>query len=47
MHIGAADACPLGLYEDIVWGGELGDWAVLVDDFVFLLQDERWVLGSY
>jgi hypothetical protein len=44
VHIGAANAGPFGLYEDVVRGGELGDRAIFVCYFVGGLEYEGGVL---
>jgi hypothetical protein len=44
VHVGAADAGPFWLDEDVMRGGECGDRAVFVCDFVGGLEDERGVL---
>jgi hypothetical protein len=44
VHVGAADAGPLGLDNDIVGRGESGNGTVFVDDFSGFLEHERRVL---
>lgn len=45
VHVGSANAGPFGLDEDVVGGGEGGDGAVFVGEFVDLLEDEGGVLA--
>ena len=44
VDVGAADAGPFGLDEDVVGGGEFRDRAVFVGEIVDLAKDEGGVL---
>lgn len=44
VHVGAADARPFWLYEDVVGGLEAGDGAVFVGKRVGGFENERGVL---
>jgi len=44
VHVGAADAGPFGLDDDIVRGGEFGDGAVFVDNLSWGLENEGGIL---
>ena len=46
VDIGAADACVVDGHEDVVGRGESRLGAVFERQFLFRVEDERFVLGS-